>query len=147
MSQKTIDALNHELKFIAWKMDEIKSRMKVLVERHDDLTQDLDDLSRHYERTAVLLDDLERGNMPKPEIVETINGVPMLKGMMKQEIVSEFGSPQPVRFADPTNCFVRDENGDELMCACGKKSVILVAGKESFTAMCHACREKLYDKN
>ena len=76
---------------------------------------------------------------------EIVDEMPLLKGNNK--LVTEFGSSQPVRFANPTNCFVRDENGDELMCACGKKSVILVAGKESFTAMCHACREKLYDKN
>lgn len=142
MSQKTIEPLNYELKFIAWKMDEIKARARVLVERHTELTKDLDDMSRQYERTAQLLDDLERGHMQNNDKV--VDGIPMFKNA--GNLVSEFGTSASVRFADPENSFVKNEDGDALMCACGKKSVILIAGTDSFTAMCHACRDKLYSE-
>lgn len=141
MSNKAKEALNFELKFINQKISELKSRITFLVEKHAELTKDLDDMSRHYERTAELLDELEHPEFPR---VVLENGITIFRGEMKTELVSEFGSSQPVRFADHTNCFMREENGDELMCACGKKSVILIAGKESFTAMCHSCREKIH---
>ncbi len=64
-NNQNIERLHYELNFIAWKMDEIKSRMRFLVEKHTELESDLFDMSRHYERMEDLLDDLENPKMPE----------------------------------------------------------------------------------
>ena len=141
MSKKTVDALHYELKFIAWKMDELKSRIRFLVEKHTELTADLDDMSRHYERTAVLLDELENPRM-QPENIHMVDGVPLLIGMMKQELVAEYGCTQQFRVPDPKNVFLYDSEGKIMKCSCGKDAAMMLAGKESFLVQCHECWEK-----
>lgn len=52
---------------------------------------------------------------------------------------SEFGSTTPVRFLDPGQIKMYDEDGNEVFCACGKPAGSAIIGKNASKAMCSEC--------
>lgn len=67
-----------------------------------------------------------------------------LKMKNDKELISEFGSSMPIRFA--TAKFY-DKNHKEILCACGKSSAITVCSINSYITMCTECHEKLISKD
>jgi hypothetical protein len=55
---------------------------------------------------------------------------------------AEFGCSQTVRLWNPK---LYDNEGNEIMCVCGKSAEQITVGKESYLAMCNSCRQD-YEK-
>jgi hypothetical protein len=58
---------------------------------------------------------------------------------MKEELESEWGSSCRIRFADASQCIMRDEDGNLILCRCGKPAGAAVMGKNSYAAWCSEC--------
>ncbi|MHB1059876.1 MAG: hypothetical protein ACYC0F_18540 [Rhodanobacter sp.] len=58
---------------------------------------------------------------------------------MDDELISEYGSSQPIRFANPKLC---NSEGEEILCKCGKPVDTLIAGVNAYVARCNDCMEK-----
>jgi len=57
--------------------------------------------------------------------------------MNEEKIEAEWGGN--VRFIDPQFVSMKNSEGNEMMCKCGKRATFIAMGKESFIATCHDC--------
>ena len=133
-SQQKIDALNFELKFIAFKMDSMRERKHNLARQHVELSQELEDMERHYERTAKVLDEISEPKI-EGEWVYKIDGEPLK---------SEYGSSGQVGILPGT---LKNNDGEEMNCACGNPGIMMIAGWEAFQVFCHNCANNFGHKH
>ena len=139
-SQQTIDALNFELKFIAWKMDSMRERKHNLARQHVELSQELEDMERHYERTAKVLDELSEPKIKGEDFIYSATGEKLCEFTPGKIVESEWGSSQQVGILPGT---MMNGDGEEMKCACGNKSVMMMAGRESYQLLCDDCAKKM----
>lgn len=59
--------------------------------------------------------------------------------MKEYEHECEFGSIMPIRFLDASRVKAFDEEGNEIMCNCGKPATVFFYGKEVTFAKCADC--------
>lgn len=140
-SNKTIEALNFELKFIAWKIDAMRERKHNLARQHVELQQELEDMERHYERTAKVLDDLASPTI-EPGWIYGANGEPLSK-IEPGTLQAEYGSTGQVGIM-PGSLMNGD---DEMKCACGNPGAMMIAGREAFQVLCHNCANNFGQKH
>jgi len=140
MIDKTIEALNFELKFIAWKIDSIRERKHNLARQHVELQQELEDMERHYERTAKVLDDLSEPKIKGEDFIYSATGEKLCEFTPGKIVESEWGSSQQVGILPGT---MLNEDNEEMKCACGNKSVMMMAGRESYQLLCEDCAKKI----
>lgn len=52
---------------------------------------------------------------------------------------AEFGCLYPIRFLDDTEVKMYDENGEVVLCKCGKPATSGIMGKDTYITRCSKC--------